>query len=41
MQDSNGDADIESRLMDTGVGAAGRKNRVGLMESSMETYTNM
>ena len=36
---SNGDTDIENRLMDTEMG--GRKERVGWMESNMELYINI
>ena len=37
LQDSNGDADIENRFMDTGTGKEGEGDMNG--ESSMEAYT--
>ena len=42
MQDSNGDADIENRLMDTGMGAVGggKKKRAGETEGVAWKHTH-
>ena len=41
MHGSNGDTDIENRLMDMGWGAVGRKERVGCMESHGNIHYHM